>query len=258
MRASGPTGGRGQGTVGGRRPLRPRLRAPLHVRERSGPPAAARQHGVVPGHDDPLAHVVPVTDDAENGSAVRVAWSRLVLVLRPLRVSDLPAVRDLVVAAGMFTAEEAAFLDDELGPLTRAPGPGDSEGEGDGRTCLVEEVELTGHPGALAGPPVTVTAVVYYRPEEAADRVWDLTMIAVHPAVQGRGTGQMLMRHAEADLSARGGRLLAVRTSGTGQYAGTRAFYDRCGYDRTAQVPDWWTDGDDLVLFTKRLMACTP
>ncbi|SNS21276.1 hypothetical protein SAMN06893096_102529 [Geodermatophilus pulveris] len=61
------------------------------------------------------------------------------------------------------------------------------------------------------------------------------------------------MRHVEADLSGRGARLLAVRTSGTDRYAGTRAFYDRCGYDRAARVPDWWTDGDDLVLFRKRL-----
>jgi ribosomal protein S18 acetylase RimI-like enzyme len=175
-------------------------------------------------------------------------------VLRPLREDDLPAVRDLVVTAGMFTAEEATFLDDELGPLTRTPRPDD-----DGRTCLVEDGDLPALPRRLAGPsvPARLTAVVYYRPEEAADRVWDLTMIAVHPEVQGRGTGRALMRHAEADLSAREGRLLAVRTSGTEQYAGTRAFYDRCGYDRVARVPDWWTDGEDLVLYTKRLAPRT-
>ena len=168
-------------------------------------------------------------------------------MLRPLRDGDLPAVRDLVVAAGMFTAEEATFLDDVLGPLTRASGPDD-----DGRTCLVDD---GGPRAAPADPPVpaVLTAVVHYAPEEAADRVWDLTVIAVHPALQGRGTGQALVRHVEDDLTGRGGRLLAVRTSGTDQYTGTRAFYDRCGYDRVARVPDWWTDGDDLVLFTKRL-----
>ncbi len=166
-------------------------------------------------------------------------------MLRPLRDGDLPAVRDLVVAAGLFTAEEATFLDDVLGPLTRASGPDDV----DGRTCLVDD----GGAPAVPADPAELTAVVYYAPEEAADRVWDLTMIAVHPALQGRGTGQALVRHVEDDLTGRGARLLAVRTSGTDQYTGTRAFYDRCGYDRVARVPDWWTDGDDLVLFTKRL-----
>jgi ribosomal protein S18 acetylase RimI-like enzyme len=169
-------------------------------------------------------------------------------VLRPLRDGDLPAVRDLVVAAGMFTAEEALFLDDELAPLTGGPDAG-------GRTCLVDDAGAGADPaGPGASPaPAPLTAVVYYRPEEAADRVWDLTMIAVHPAAQGRGTGQATMRHVERDLSGRGARLLAVRTSGTDRYAGTRAFYERCGYDRVARVADWWTDGDDLVLFTRRL-----
>ena len=164
-------------------------------------------------------------------------------MLRPLRDDDLPAVRALVVAAGLFTAEEAQFLDDELAPLTRAP-------HADGRTCLVDDAV----PGADRAA-ASLAAVVYYRPEEAADRVWDLTMIAVHPATQGRGTGRATMRHVERDLSGRGARLLAVRTSGTDRYAGTRAFYDRCGYDRVARVADWWTDDDDLVLFTRRLAA---
>jgi hypothetical protein len=46
-----------------------------------------------------------------------------------------------------------------------------------------------------------------------------------------------------------------VRTSGTSQYDSTRAFYRRLEYVEQARVPDYWTDGDDLVLFTKRLTA---
>jgi len=161
-------------------------------------------------------------------------------MLRSLRASDVPPVLDLVVAAGLFTEDEAGFLVEVLTPLTAA-GPGAGE---DG-ICLVEERE-----GALA-------AVVYYRPEQA-DRLWDLTMIAVGPALQGRGLGRAVMQHVEHDLLARGARMLAVRTSGTARYESTRTFYERCGYDRVAQVADWWTDGDDLVLFTKRLMARTP
>ncbi len=171
-------------------------------------------------------------------------------MLRPLAPADLPDVRRLVVAAGMFSAEEAVFLDEVLGPVAAAGGT-----DADGRTCLVDDAAVPETPGGQGLDPRApeLTAVVYYAPEDAADRVWDLTMIAVHPQLQGRGTGRGLMRHVEADLAARGARLLAVRTSGTGQYAGTRAFYARCGYDRVAEVPDWWTDGDDLVLFTRRL-----
>lgn len=150
-------------------------------------------------------------------------------MLRALSPEDVPAVVDLVVAAGMFAREDAAFLDQALGA-------------DDGSTCLVEQAA---DGGGLA-------SVLLYRPEEAADRA-DLTMIAVRPDLQSQGRGAALMRVAEQDLRARGQRLLVVRTSGTPQYDRTRAFYRGLGYVEHTRVPDYWTDGDDLVLFTGRL-----
>ena len=152
--------------------------------------------------------------------------------MRPFTAEDGPAVVDLVVAAGMFDRDEAAFLAE--GALLPA---------GDGSTCLVED----------ADDGRGLAAVLFYRPEEAADRAYDLTMIAVRPDLQGGGRGAALMRHAEQDLRSRGQRLLLVRTSGTGQYDATRAFYRGLGYAEHTRVPDYWTDGDDLVLFSKRL-----
>ncbi len=149
--------------------------------------------------------------------------------MRPVTPEDGPAVIDLVVAAGMFTRDEAAFLGEALTT--------------DGTTCLVEDGDDGGG----------LTSVLLYRPEEAADRAYDLTMIAVHPDRQGEGRGTALMRHAEQVLRDQGQRLLIVRTSGTAQYDGTRAFYRRLGYTEQTHVPDYWTDGDDLVLFTIRL-----
>ena len=151
-------------------------------------------------------------------------------MLRTATPEDGPAVVDLVVAAGMFTRQEASFLED----VPR---------EADGVTWLVEDAE----DGA------GLASVLLYRPEEAADRGYDLTMIAVRPDLQGAGRGAALVRHAEQDLRARGQRLLVVRTSGTGQYDRTRAFYRGLGYAEHTRVPDYWADGDDLVLFTLRL-----
>lgn len=151
-------------------------------------------------------------------------------MVRPVVPADVPAVVDLVVAAGMFTRDDAGFLLDALAPEESI-------------TCLVEDAD--------DGPGLA--SVVLYRSEEAADRVFDLTMIAVRPDLQGSGRGAALMRHAEDDLRERGQRLLVVRTSGTAQYDRTRAFYRRLGYTEHTRVPDYWTDGDDLVLFTTRL-----
>ena len=152
--------------------------------------------------------------------------------MRAYTAADGPAVVDLVVAAGMFGREEAGFLAE-----------GVLESGDDGGTCVVEDAE----------DGRGLACVLFYRPEDAADRAFDLTMIAVRPDLQGGGRGADLMRRAEDDLRSRGQRLLVVRTSGTPQYDRTRAFYRGLSYSEHARVPDYWTDGDDLVLFTKRL-----
>lgn len=150
--------------------------------------------------------------------------------VRAYTSADGTAVADLVVAAGMFTREEAGFL-------------GEGVLEADDATCFVED----------ADDGKGLASVLFYRPEESSDRAFDLTMIAVRPDLQGGGRGAALMRHAEHDLRHRGQRLLIVRTSGTAQYDKTRNFYRGLGYAEQSRVPDYWTDGDDLVIFTKRL-----
>lgn len=152
--------------------------------------------------------------------------------LATLCASRRSAVVDLVVAAGLFSREEAQFL-----------AGGALDGGEDGSTCLVVD----------APDGQGLASVVYYRPEEAAERAYDLTMIAVRPDLQGGRRGAALMSQAEDDLRGRGQRLVIVRTSGTVQYDRTREFYRGLGYCEHSPVPDYWSDGDDLVLFTKRL-----
>lgn len=166
---------------------------------------------------------------------VRLQMSRHLILgemVRAFAPTDGAAVVDLVVAAGMFSRDEAGFLAE-----------GALEPSGDGATCFVED----------AKDGQGLASALFYRPEDAADRAFDLTMIAVRPDLQGGGRGAALMRHAEEDLRGKGQRLLIVRTSGTPQYDKTRAFYRGIGYVEHSHVPDYWTDGDDLVLFTKRL-----
>lgn len=144
---------------------------------------------------------------------------------------------DLVVAAGMFSADDAWLVEGMLADYFDA-------NEDDGHVCVVDE---EGDGGPLG--------VAYYQPKAATDRVWDLTMIAVRPARQGRGHGAAMLRGVEEDLRARGQRLLLVETSGTPQYDRTRAFYAKCGYGEEARVRDYWAADDDLVLFRKAMDA---
>lgn len=53
--------------------------------------------------------------------------------------------------------------------------------------------------------------------------------------------------------SARGGRLLLIETSSLPHYEPTRRFYLKHGYERSCAIADYYADGDDLVVFRKRL-----
>jgi ribosomal protein S18 acetylase RimI-like enzyme len=61
------------------------------------------------------------------------------------------------------------------------------------------------------------------------------------------------MAHAEADLEARGGRVLLVETSGLEKFARTRAFYRFIGYDEEARIREFYAAGEDKVVFRKAL-----
>ena len=156
-------------------------------------------------------------------------------MIRPAAPEDSAAVIDLVIAAEMFSNDDAGFLEGMLADYFDG-------NKDEGHVCVIDDED---------GP----LGVAYYQPEPAADRVWDLTMIAVRPVRQGQGRGAAMLRHVEEDLRARGGRLLLVETSSLPQYDRTRAFYVKCGYEEEARVRDYWAAGDDLVVFRKALNA---
>ena len=99
-------------------------------------------------------------------------------MLRPVTAHDTPSVVDLVVAAGMFSREDAQFLHEALLP------------HGDGTTCLVEDADDRG-----------LASVVLYRPEEAADRVREAAeRLAAGPALAVAAIKRCVHEGGEASL----------------------------------------------------------
>ena len=78
-------------------------------------------------------------------------------------------------------------------------------------------------------------------------------MIGIDAGHQGRGHGTTLLRAVEADLTRAGQRLLLVETSGTADFAATRRFYDTRGYTSVASITDYYTPGDDLIVYRRDL-----
>ena len=102
-----------------------------------------------------------------------------------------------------------------------------------------------------------VLGFVCVGPRSLTDRVYDLYWIAVDPAAQRLGVGRKLLQKAEATVKESGGRILVIETSGTPKYAGTRAFYAASGYLQEATLRDLYADGDDLCIYTRRMIDCT-
>ncbi len=155
-------------------------------------------------------------------------------MIRPVTSADAPAVVALAIAADLFPPEEAGVVETLLAEY--AGGRAD-----EGHTCLVDERD-----GVLA-------AVAYYQPLAATDGTWELLMIGVHRDRHRQGLGARLLHHVEDDLRTRGQRLLLLQTSADPAFTGARAFYAALGYDEAARVRDYYADGDDMVLFRRRV-----
>ncbi|MBW4546989.1 MAG: GNAT family N-acetyltransferase [Symplocastrum torsivum CPER-KK1] len=97
--------------------------------------------------------------------------------------------------------------------------------------------------------------VAYCEPERMTNRTWNLQLIAIQPDRQGQGRGATLLRYVEKTLTACGGRMLLVETSGLPDFERTRAFYAKCGYEEEARIRDFYAAGDDKVVFRRVLNA---
>ena len=82
---------------------------------------------------------------------------------------------------------------------------------------------------------------------------YDLYWIAVHPEQQGEGGGSRLLDEVERRLRDREARMLVVETSSRTDYESTRRFYERRGYQEHARLADFYSFGDDRLIYAKRL-----
>lgn len=92
-----------------------------------------------------------------------------------------------------------------------------------------------------------------FGPTPLTEGTWDIYWMAVDPEKQHRGIGRGLMREAEVSISKAQGRLILIETSSKPDYVRTRKFYESCGYKIIARIPDFYSPGDDKVVFQKRL-----
>jgi ribosomal protein S18 acetylase RimI-like enzyme len=145
---------------------------------------------------------------------------------------------ELGMSTGLFSAEEAAELLggslDKVLAGTEVP------------TSLAARV-VDGSDGRPAG-------WTYLSADPSGPpHVWELWWIGVRPGAEGRGCGSLLLGDAEAVAKAGGASMLLISTSSTGATERARRFYEGRGYKKVGQVPGYYGEGDDKVVFWKAL-----
>ena len=83
------------------------------------------------------------------------------------------------------------------------------------------------------------------------DAVYDLYWIVADPETKEKGIGKLLLENAEEFVKKHSGRWLLAETSSKDSYARTRNFYLRNNYSIVAEINDFYSTGDSLVVFGK-------
>jgi ribosomal protein S18 acetylase RimI-like enzyme len=96
-------------------------------------------------------------------------------------------------------------------------------------------------------------AVVYCAPERMTEGTFNLYLIAIDQKFQGKGIGSEMMTYVENLLHEKGNRILIVETSSLPEFELTRKFYDNLGYTREAVIREFYQEGEDKVVFWKKL-----
>ncbi|WP_434054329.1 MAG: GNAT family N-acetyltransferase [Roseibium sp.] len=144
--------------------------------------------------------------------------------------NDIPALQQIADSTGLFPSE---LLPEMMEPHL----------SGRKRNCVWLTCEVDDQ----------AIGFCYAIEETFADGTWNMLALAVLPEQQGNGAGRTLVASLEKLLRSQNNRVLFVDTSGAESFAGTRSFYERCGYTEEARIRDFWAPGDDKVVFWKAL-----
>lgn len=153
--------------------------------------------------------------------------------IRPMEDKDRDTVLKLIHATKMFTKEEEQVAQELIDEYLMEPDEGDYN-------IAVVETDIGIAEGYVCYGPVPMT-------EGTTDLYW----IAVHPGKHKQGYGKALIRHVESVIRQNQGRLIIIETSSKAQYAPTRQFYQRMGYQEASRIRDYYRPGDDRIIYCK-------
>lgn len=154
--------------------------------------------------------------------------------VRPFVAEDIQPLKDILEATGVFRKEEVEVAVELMQIVVEEPEQRDYL-----MYTSVDGDRVRGY--YCVGPtPMTVST-------------FDLYWIAVDPAQYGKKVGHELMDHCASMVSSLGGTKIIAETSSQASYDRTRSFYLKHGFQEEARIREYYSPGDDLIIYTKQL-----
>jgi ribosomal protein S18 acetylase RimI-like enzyme len=167
---------------------------------------------------------------------VKTVVAERTAVIRDLAPPDRSRVEGMTRGVGVFRDNEIPVALEVFDGATGANGkPRDPDYRAAG-------VEVDG----------VLKAWAVWGPTPGTLSTFDLYWIVVDAEQRGRGLGTMLLGEMERRVRGEANRIIVV-TSGRSDYAATRAFYLRHGYEVKGTIEDYYAPGDDQVIYAKPL-----
>jgi ribosomal protein S18 acetylase RimI-like enzyme len=157
------------------------------------------------------------------------------MAIRPFQKEDIQPLLEILRATDMFREEEIGVALELMKIVV------EEKDQKDYASCTFVDDSNTVR-GYYCVGPTPMTASTY-----------DLYWIAVDPRVHAQGVGKRLLRHCEEYVRSKGGTLIIAETSSQPKYENTRSFYRRNHYTEASRIKNYYSQGDDLVVYTKNL-----
>jgi len=166
--------------------------------------------------------------------------------IRSLLPSDRAQLIDILSQGAGFRSEEIAcaieLLDAALAPS-------------DGEPADQRDPDDTGYEArvAVADDGERVLGYACFGATPMTEATYDLYWLVVAENARGRGVGGALVAAVDAELKQRGARIIRVETSSLEGQGGARRFYEKTGFRLAGAIPDFYRQGDDLLVYAKVL-----
>lgn len=155
--------------------------------------------------------------------------------VRPFVQEDMPFLKEILEATDVFRSEEIDVAIELMEAVIDEPD-------------LKDYVMYT-----YVDDSNAVRGYYCIGPTPMTSGSFDLYWLATDPRVHGNGIGKQLLEHCEALVKSQHGRLIIAETSSQPKYNKTHLFYLRRGYEEAARIRDYYSCGDDLVIYVKHL-----